>query len=156
MINMSDLVTLFLKFLVQIQWCTTTSSKHPSLVKSLEHGHRREATNLDLCRHPFPCHLGINDKFVPNLLLNLRFVPMCLIEHFVVLFDPNGPQGNAPKKVTNFNYFTIFLGDPFPEQSLLPVETIIVASSNPAKFMHNKCGPSPCLSGLNANPKICV
>ena len=87
-------------------------------------------------------------------MLELRLMPLRLIKDLVVPFDPNSPKSNAPEEVPNFDHFTIFLGDSFPEQGLLPIEAIIVVSSNPTKFMHNKCGPSPRPPSLNVIPKF--
>ena len=77
-----------------------------------------------------------------------------MIEHFVIAFNPNGPKCSAPKEVPDFDIFTVFLGDPFPEHSLLLIEIIIIISPNPTKFMHDECGPSPRSLSLDAIPKF--
>ena len=58
------------------------------------------------------------------------------------------------QSVPNFDNFAILFGNSFPEQNLLPIEVVIIARSNPAKFMHNERGPSPCPPGLDAIPKF--
>ena len=62
-------------------------------------------------------------------------MPLHLVEHFVITFDPDGPKSNVPKKVPNFNHFSISFGDSFPKHHLLPIEAVIVAGSNPTGFV---------------------
>ena len=88
------------------------------------------------------------------MLLNLGFMPLYLAKYFVISFDPNGPKSNAPKKVPNFNHFSISLGDSFPEINLLPIEAIVITGPHPTKFVHDISSPSPCPSSLNAVPKF--
>lgn len=90
----------------------------PSFVQTLEHGRCIEATNLNLFNYPIPGRLGVNDEFISDPMLDLRLVPLFMVEHFVITFDPNGPKRNAPKEVPNFNHFAVFLMDPFPKQRL--------------------------------------
>ena len=101
------------------------------MVKALEHGHYEETATLDLFNHLIPSRHGVNVECVPNPIFDLRLVPLFMIERFVITFDPNGPKHNAPKEVPNFNHFAIFVGNPFPKQCFLPVEAIIISSSNP-------------------------
>ena len=84
----------------------------------MEHGRRIEAANLNLFNNPIPSHLGVNDEFIPNPLLDLRLVPLFMVEHFVITFDPNSSKRNAPKEVPNFNHRASFFEDPFPKQRL--------------------------------------
>jgi hypothetical protein len=70
----------------------------------------KKATNLNLFDNPLPNHFGIDDKVVPNLVFDLGFVPLFVVEHFIVPFDPNGPEGNASKEVPNFNLFSYSMG----------------------------------------------
>lgn len=110
---------------------------------------------VDLFNYPILCRFGINDEFIPNPMLNLGFMPLFVVEHFVIPFDPNGPKRNALKEVSIFfDYFAVFLRNNFPKQCLQSIEAIIVVSSNPMKFMHNKRGPYPHLSCLNAIPEF--
>lgn len=107
--------------------------------------HRREAIN------PLPSRLDIDDEFVLNLMLDLSFVPLFAVENFDIPFDP---KCNAPSKVPNFDHFTnftMFLRILLSEQNLLPVQAIIVTSSNRTQFM---CVSSPRPYGLNAIPKF--
>jgi hypothetical protein len=87
----------------------------PSFVKALEHGHRGETANLDLFNHPVPSCIGVHDEFIPNPMLDFRLVPFFMIEHFVIVFDPNGPKRNTPKEVPNRNLFAIFFWESFPQ-----------------------------------------
>jgi hypothetical protein len=81
---------------------------------------------------------GIDDENIPNLILDFRHVPLFMVKHFVITFNPDGPNCNASKQMPNLNVFAELFGNPFPKQCLLPIEIIILASSSPAKFMHNK------------------
>ena len=51
-----------------------------------------------------------NDKLIPNLLLDLRLMPLFMVEHFVIAFNPNDPKRNAFKEVPNFDHLPYFLG----------------------------------------------
>ena len=101
-----------------------------------------------------PSHSGANDEFIPNSLLDLGLVSLFMLEHFIVTFNPNGLKHNAPKEVPNFDHFTKLLGGFFPKHHLFPIEVIIVARSNPTKFMHNERAPSPCPPCLDTVPKF--
>ena len=126
----------------------------PGFVKTLEHGYRREAANLNLLNDPIPRLFGVNDELIPIPMLDLRLVPLFMIEHFVIMLNPNGPKRNAPKEVPSFNLFAVFFGNPFPNQCLLPIEAIIIASSNPTKFTHNRYSPSPWPPRFDAIPNF--
>lgn len=125
-----------------------------SFVKPLEHGHRREATNLNLFEYPFPSRLRIDDNFIPHAVFDLRFMSMFVIENFVITLNPNDPQCNASKEVPNFDLFPILIGNPFPKNGLLPVKTVIIARSESTKLMRTVSGPSPRPLGLDAIPKL--
>ena len=133
---------------------TKNISSVPSFVEALKHGHRRKTTNLDLFEDTCPRRLGVNDKFIPYLLLNLRFVPMFLVKNFVIAFNPNGPKQSASKEVPYFDHFAFLFGHSFPKQNLFPIEGVIIAHPHPTKFMHNERGSSPCPPCLDAIPKI--
>ena len=77
-----------------------------------------------------------------------------MVEHFIVMFDPDGPQRNAPKEVVNLNTFAVLFGNPFSKKCLFPLEALIIANSYPTKFIHNESGPSPCSPSLNVVPKF--
>ena len=77
-----------------------------------------------------------------------------MVKHFVIAFNPNGPKSNASKKVPNFDLRATLLGEPFPKERLFPIEGIVVARTNPTKFMHDVGGPPPCPPSLDAIPKF--
>ena len=68
----------------------------PHLVKTLEDGHNIEVVDLDLFDHPFLCRLGKDNESFPNMMLDLRHVPLFMVEHFVIALNPNGPKRNPP------------------------------------------------------------
>jgi len=92
----------------------------PSFVKTLQHGRHGEAANLYLFKHPILSHFGVNDELIPNPMLDLRFVPLFMVERIVIAFNPNDPKRNTPKEVLNFNLFAVILGNLFPKQYLFP------------------------------------
>ena len=77
-----------------------------------------------------------NLRLVP--LFNLRLVSLFMIEHLVIVLNPNNPKRITTKKVPNFDLLDEFLRGPFPKQGLFPVKTIIIVSSYPQKFMHDE------------------
>ena len=85
---------------------TKDISCSPSFVKSLKHGRGGKFANLYLFDNPFPCTLGINDKFVPNAVLNLGLMSLFMIEHFVIAFNSYNPKCNTSKKVPDFDFFS--------------------------------------------------
>ena len=87
-------------------------------------------------------------------MFNPSFMPLFMVKNLVVALDPNGPKSNAPKKMPNLTFGPVLPRDPFPEKSLLLIETIEVVRPNPAKFLHNIGGPPPSLSCLNAITKF--
>ena len=105
-----------------------------------------------MVKHLIPCRLGVNDKVIPNSLLDFGHMPLFLVEHLIITFNPNGPQNNPSKKVPYLNNFVISFRNSFPEQGLFPIETIIITHSYPAKLMHDECCPSPLPTCLDAIP----
>ena len=63
----------------------------PGFVKTFKDGRRRKLIDLNLFNHPFPRRFGVSNKLIPNLLLDLRLMPLFMIEHFVIAFDPDVP-----------------------------------------------------------------
>ena len=77
-----------------------------------------------------------------------------MIKHLVIALNLDSPERNTTEKVPDFDLFVEFLRDYFPKQSLFPMKTIIIAGSNPTKFMHDECGPPPSSLSLDAIPKF--
>ena len=124
----------------------------PGLVKAFKQGQSKVATTLDELDHTFPCRLGIHEHFSPYKVYNLGFGPLFLVKNFVIPFDPNEPQCDASKEVPYLNLFTKLLSKPFSEQSLFPMEGLVICGSQPTQFMNNKSGPSSCSPCLNTIP----
>lgn len=77
----------------------------------------------------------------------------CAIDHVWTLC-PYGLEPNATKKVPNFDCFAKFLGHPFPEQHLFPMEAFVIDGSNTTKLVHDENGPSPSPPSLNVVPNL--
>ena len=62
---------------------------YPSkFVKAMEHGHGNFFfANLNMLDHPFPCRFGVDDKFIPNVVLDLRLVPLFMVEYSVIVHN---------------------------------------------------------------------
>ena len=60
-------------------------------------GLRQVTPLLDLLQNPLPRNLGIDDKFIPNLVFNLREMSLFLVKHFVVTLNPNSPKSDPSK-----------------------------------------------------------
>ena len=112
------------------------------------------ATTLDLLNHPFPRCLSVQDEFILDVMFDPRVMPLFMVEDFVIMLDPNGPQSDATKEMPNFDLFEEFLPNLFPKHSLFPMKAIVVASPHPAQLMHDKHGPSPSPPCLNAISKF--
>ena len=102
--------------------------------------------------HPIPSRLDVNNKLILNLVFNLSLLPLLMVKHLVITFNPNDPKSYAPKEVPNFDLLAKFLWNPIPEQCFFLVEGVIVARSNSTQFVRDECGPSPCPSSLDAIP----
>jgi hypothetical protein len=66
--------------------------------------------NLDLLDHPFPSCLGVNDKVIPYEVFNLRLVPWFMIEHLVIMLNPESPKCIPHRKCQLFIFLTNFVG----------------------------------------------
>ena len=119
----------------------------PSFVKTLEHGRHRESTNMICSNTYFQAAIAL------MMSSSHRPVSLFVVEHFVITFNPDGLEKIAPKEMPNFNLLPMLFFDHVPKQYLFPVEVIIIACSNPAKFMYNKRSPSPCSPSFNAVPQ---
>ena len=91
------------------------------------------------------------DQFIPKLMFDLGLMPLFMVEHMVVATNPNSLDHDVTQEVS-FNSFTEILRDPFPIQGLLIVKNILVAGSNPTKFMYYvKRGPSPSFAWMQSH-----
>ena len=82
----------------------------PSLVKTLKHGRCKKFANRNLFEHEVPSRFGVDDKFIPNVVLDLRLVPLLMVEHLVITFNSNGPECNALKRCQILIFPPHFLG----------------------------------------------
>ena len=98
----------------------------PSIVKTFQHSFRGELIDFDVFQHPSPCRFGIDNKFIPNPMLDFSSRPLFLVEKLIITFDPNGPMGNPPKEMSDLNLLTILFGNPFSEKSLFPIKNFTV------------------------------
>ena len=98
--------------------------------------------------------MGIHEKFVPNVGLHLGFMPLLLVEHLVVPLHPNGPKSNTSEEMPNFDHLAELVRDPFTKNCLFSIETIKVAGSNSAQFVHNIGGPPLNPPSLYTLPKL--
>lgn len=73
-----------------------------------------------------------------------------MVEHPIITFNPNRPKHDVVKEVPNLDFLNKVYRNPFPVESLFSMETIIVARSNPTKFVHDESHPPPCSSGFYA------
>jgi hypothetical protein len=60
-------------------------SYHGAWLKVPCDGRSGEATNLNLFDHPFPCHLGVDNEFILDTVLDLGLMPLFMVEHFVLV-----------------------------------------------------------------------
>ena len=60
---------------------------------------KKKFSNFDLFHHPVPCNFGIDNEFVSNAMRDFSNIPLFMIKHFVIAFDPNGSKSNSPKKM---------------------------------------------------------
>jgi hypothetical protein len=109
----------------------------PSVVKTSQQSFRGEPADFDVFQHPSPCRFGIDNKFIPNSMLDSSSHPLFMVENLVITFDPDGPKGNPAKEMPDLYLFTILFGNPLSKKSLLPIKTIVVARLN----FHALCTP---------------
>ena len=83
--------------------------------------------------------------------LTLKLVHTWYEESTPWAFNPNSRKCNVAKKGPNLNIFDK-LRKFFSEESLLLMKTLIVASLNPTKFMHDEGGPLLGSPSLNEIP----
>lgn len=62
-------------------------------------------TNFNKVGHPIPSHLNLHNEIVPNEVFYLHFMPMSMVDHLVIPFNPNGPHGDALHEVPNLITF---------------------------------------------------
>ena len=123
----------------------------PTLVKPLEHSHCGQWVDLDLFEHLVPSRLSIKNELIPNAVFNPRFMPLFVIEHFVITFHP---KGNISKEVPNFDFLAVLLRNFFPKDGLFSIESIIIVRTSSTKFIHGVCCPTPSPPSLYVIPKL--
>ena len=127
-----------------------------SPIKTIENGHGQRPTNFKKFENSLRSPVGIHEKFVPNVGLHLGFMPLLLVEHLVVPLHPNGPKSNISEEMPNFDHLAEFVRDPFTKNCLFSIETIKVAGSNSAQFVHNIGGPPPNLLACIQFQNLCL
>ena len=108
-------------------------------------GRRRKPINLNPFGHPLPSRHDVENEVFPNPMLDLGFMPLLMFKDYIIAFDPNGPKRDATEKVTNFDHLSISLRNYLPEESLLPIESVVIVRANPT---------IPCPSSLYTSPEF--
>ena len=121
------------------------------LSNPFKNSRRGEPTNPYEFNHSFSCRDSVSNEFIPHALFDLGFVPLLVVEHFVITLDLNAPKCNVSKEMPNLNHFAKFVHDYFSKQCLFPIKAIIVVGSHPTKLVRNEGGSSldpPCLDAI--------
>lgn len=113
----------------------------PCIIKPLEETFDRVNANVNELDNHVPCHVTIDDKVLPNLLSHLRFMLLFMVEHPILVLNPNLPKRNTTEKMSNHDLLGELLANPFPEECLFPIETIVIVRVNNAKFVHDEHSP---------------
>lgn len=72
-------------------------------------------------------------------------MPLLLLEHPVILFNPNSPQSNALQRTPNLLLVDKLPRNPLFQKGFFPIEAIIVLGVDPTKLMHDESGPPQAL-----------
>jgi hypothetical protein len=71
--------------------------------------------NLTKFNYLFPSHLDVRNEVISNnCLTHFGLMPLFKVEHPIILFKPNCPNGNAMENVVNLDSFIKFLRSAFP------------------------------------------
>lgn len=84
---------------------------HSPMVDAFAGGH----FSIRLSFFLFQGDFAIVKPFIPNDVLNLKFMSLLLIEILVIMFDPDGPHDNALEKIPNFKPKFAFFLDVVPD-----------------------------------------
>ena len=71
------------------------------MVKPFKESFDLVGTNLHIFDYPGPSHLGIHNEVITNKVFNLRFMPLFLVEHPIIAFNPNRPKHDVVNEVPN-------------------------------------------------------
>ncbi len=85
-------------------------------------------------------------------MLHFGFVPLFIVKHLTIPFDPNDPKRDTSKKVPNLNHFAKLFRNPFSEHRLFPIKIAVIPHPNPANFVRDARSPTPNPSSLDATP----
>ena len=83
-------------------------------------------------------------------------MPFFMIEHPIILLNPNSPTCNVAEKVPNLHFLDKLLKNPLLKNGLSPMKGIMITSMDSTKIMHDESGPLPSSLGLECNPKFYV
>lgn len=97
-----------------------------SFIEAVEKGFNRISVNLN---NPSPCHLGLHNEVLPNSRMGL--MSLFMVEHPIILCNPNHPQGDAMKEVPNLDFLEKILRNPFPKKGLFPMKVVRITNSDP-------------------------
>ena len=77
----------------------------------------RVSPNLNKFNNRFASHLCIHNEVVPNEVFHFGIMPLFMVKHPIIPFDPNCLEHNASKKVLNLDFLNKLLRDSFPKES---------------------------------------
>jgi hypothetical protein len=65
------------------------------------------------------------------MVLNLRFMTLILVENLVIVGDLNKLESITAKKMPNLNLLDKLVTDPFANEIIVPMKTIIISRLYP-------------------------
>lgn len=73
-------------------------------IEAFEEGFGHVSANLNKFSNRNPSCLSVHNEVVSNKVLHFGLMPLFMVEHSIILFDPNHPKGNASKEVPNLEF----------------------------------------------------
>lgn len=115
---------------------TRTFLAPPSFIKAFEEGFGRLGPNLNKLNNRFASHLCIHNEVVPNEVFHFGVMPLFMVEHPIVPFNPNRLERNASKKLPSLDFLNKLLNkDSFPKESFPKGN---MSHWKPLSFSHGK------------------
>ena len=69
----------------------------PCLLEIFEKGLGQVGANLNKFNYPCLCCLGTHNEVIPNEVLHFGLMPLFMVKHLIILYNPNRPKNNPSK-----------------------------------------------------------
>ena len=69
---------------------------------------------------------GVQNEVILNEVFDLRLMSLFLVEHPLIMLNPNSSRSHAMEEMPNLHFLDVLLKNSLPQKALFPMKTIIM------------------------------